>query len=337
MCRFLGNIIYYALASGLVWFVVIVVMTMAPTPTILLVLMSLIAFQDNFSLVLIEGPIGAGKTTLFEWLKGLQKYKLWWRPVFRDEAIPPAELELFYRDQKTKCKSFDKNLEERRLREWMAMYKSWRQSVCDRQLISTLVFARVNYILGNLTWTDYNDLMPLYMFVTLARQFKENDAMQRPVVVVYLSVDFLTCHTRAAARQNNQVIDKRYHQLVVAIYSLLMLDMHAQDPDEKFLRFVVYENASRATPDSMAAVIEKQTTRSTLNSLRRAAEENCAFSLSDEENERFLHCCGRRPGVRVSDNKSSPNGGKLIRYDGTQERTIEIMGTVNFQREREQQ
>jgi deoxyadenosine/deoxycytidine kinase len=229
MCGCIFKFFYYSFLAACAWFVIIVVFTVAPAPAILLILATLMVLffvgfffssrkmiewmykliQDDYSLVLIEGPIGAGKTTLFQFLQDKLARKFLWRPVFRAEAIDPGELERFYRDQKERCKSFDKNLQERREKEWAVMTRSWRQSVCDRQLISTICFARVNYILGNLTWPEYQKLMTVHEFFNKACHFRSRDYMRRRVVVVCMMTDFGVCHARAVARMNGQNIEYR--------------------------------------------------------------------------------------------------------------------------------
>ena len=354
MCfRTIWDVTKYTCATISIWCLGAAIYVIAPAQASLVILASLLAiivagmyfglmrlvrliyyllFYD-FSLMLLEGPIGAGKTVFFEHLKrSVGSRSLWtlWRPRFYEEKIVNTELTQFYTDQKSTAMTFDQRMQQRRENDWMTMQRSWTQSSCDRQLPSTIVFARVNYVLGNLAWNEYESLLKLPDLFDRIRTFQSKDFMRRPVTMVYMSADYRTCADRAAQRPGVPPIALRYHQMVCCVYALFMLELHRANLDQSILRFVVMDTPFDATPargrfyqgewhisDLFVAPFPTYNVKTKLQQL---AADNCAMKLSRAEFQRLTHCCGRSPGLIAQQSEVDNQETVTITYNPSLER-----------------
>ena len=202
------------------------------------------ASTRSVPLVVVEGNIGAGKTTLIQGLKE-KGYR-----VFLEPTVTNPYLEKFYEDSKTYAFPLQMWMLERRFLWFLkAVEMSWADSyastedmpkglLLDRSVYSDKVFAVQNHLDGNISEEQF-----------AAYTERLNDIKTRiplPNALVYLDVTAARCHQRVMARcrECEMGIPKaylanlglRYEELVaeftdVADVEVLNFRTHADDDD----------------------------------------------------------------------------------------------------------
>lgn len=149
-------------------------------------------------LIVIDGPIGAGKTTFIEHLRD-ELVQSGARVRVIDEAIPP-ELEEYYKDPSRNVYAFQKTFIFRLFDVWADLFRQggtpFREHdfvICDRYWASTRAFVQYHYDKGNINDKQYWELVAINnLFISLCPLFPE----------YYIFIDEInqTCLERIAKR-----------------------------------------------------------------------------------------------------------------------------------------
>ena len=131
-------------------------------------------------MVIIEGNIGSGKSTLAEKLATLMEAKLYKEPVDDNPYLKP-----FYKEPKKYAFLMQLYLLDIRFRMhvdgWKEMCKTLKPVIFDRSYYGDAMFAKQNYLCGNMTNEEYE----MYMRV---RNTMSN-YLHVPHITIYLNTD----------------------------------------------------------------------------------------------------------------------------------------------------
>lgn len=130
-------------------------------------------------LIVVDGPIGAGKTTFIEHLANELKQAGARVRVVEEEI--PKNLGEYYKDPARNVFAFQKEFVTRLFDKWADLYRTattplreYDYVICDRYWASTRAFVRYHYDKGNLSDAELRKLTDIInLFVTLCPMFPE--------------------------------------------------------------------------------------------------------------------------------------------------------------------
>lgn len=149
-------------------------------------------------LIVIDGPIGAGKTTFIEHLRD-ELVQSGARVRVIDEAIPP-ELEEYYKDPARNVYAFQKTFVLRLFDVWADLFRQggtpFREHdyvICDRYWASTRAFVQYHRDKGNIDDKQHRELTDIInLFISLCPLF--------PEYYIFIDEANKTCLERIAKR-----------------------------------------------------------------------------------------------------------------------------------------
>lgn len=130
-------------------------------------------------LIVVDGPIGAGKTTFIEHLAA--ELRQGGARVHVIEETIPENLGEYYKDPARNVFTFQKTFVTRLFDKWADLYRTatsplreYDYILCDRYWASTRAFVRYHYDKGNLTTDELRQLTSIInLFITLCPMFPE--------------------------------------------------------------------------------------------------------------------------------------------------------------------
>lgn len=174
--------------------------------------------NKNMQMIIIEGPIGVGKSTLTSKLAEELNAKPYFEPV---ETNP--YLELYYADRKRYALPMQFYLMSQRFAMHQEaiehIWKTKQPVIFDRSIYGDGVFAKRNWLDGNMSDLDYDNYMKMRNVMT--------KFLMVPHVTLYLDCNPETCLNRinSRARGCESGIPISYLKGLNELYSELMYDM----------------------------------------------------------------------------------------------------------------
>lgn len=150
------------------------------------------------NIISIEGNIGSGKTTLAKALSKRLGYRLFLEPVDDNPYLG-----LFYEDPKKWAFTMQMHLLLSRAKahklaqyESLTSYNDVKGIIMDRSIWGDRVFAKTNYILGNISYLEWMETYESY-FQYFTSEFRV------PATIIFLDVEPKICQKRMQERHRN--------------------------------------------------------------------------------------------------------------------------------------
>lgn len=194
-------------------------------------LLSIDVGSARMAIIVFIGPPGAGKTTFFNVLQrainsGIGRSGS--KPtILVPEALTQEEIEAFYKDPSATSYGFEKRLTTSRLLRAMQFDTKCNRYICDQALPSSWVFARSNFILGNLFEAQFEELR----HIMWQKSFRDDYALRNCGSIGALFFGPVggpvECRKRLKKRgQVDKAIDVTYHDVVCFIAAATILELH---------------------------------------------------------------------------------------------------------------
>ena len=172
-------------------------------------------------LIILEGNIGSGKSTFSEKVGEMLNFK-----VFKEPVEENPYLSKFYKDPKRWALEMQFYLMSHRYQQHQeAINHIWRTgqgAIMDRSIFGDAVFAKKNFIDGNIDEEGYANYMKMREAMT--------QHLMIPQVTIYLDVEPETCQKRISQRNRNceQTIPIDYLNGLNSLYLDLLNELESK-------------------------------------------------------------------------------------------------------------